>query len=42
MRDLFKDVEGMENQSERVKVWLEQMRDLARKVDELITRIQQH
>lgn len=42
MRALLKDVEGMEDQSKRVEVWLKQMGDLASKVDALNTCIQSH
>nr|POE69965.1 hypothetical protein CFP56_72604 [Quercus suber] len=39
---LIEDVQGMEEKGERVKIWLEQMGDLALEVDALNTQIQGH
>ncbi|XP_030937643.1 probable disease resistance RPP8-like protein 2 isoform X1 [Quercus lobata] len=39
---LIEDVQGMEEKGERVKIWLEQMGDLALEVDALNTQIQEH
>ena len=42
MSALVKDVQGMKDKVERVKVWLEQMGDLALEIDALNTQIQGH
>nr|POE67928.1 hypothetical protein CFP56_72959 [Quercus suber] len=42
MSALVKDVKGMKDKGERVKVWLEQMGDLALEIDALNTQIQGH
>lgn len=42
MSALVKDVQGMKDKGERVKVWLEQMGDLALEIDALNTQIQGH
>ncbi|KAL4632183.1 hypothetical protein ACB092_04G033700 [Castanea dentata] len=42
MHALIEDVQGMEEKGERVKIWLEQMRDLDHEVNALKTQIQGH